>query len=787
MKTSTLKLYKVNFSSSKNVYIDDIETYLAASESSGLVVDDYQYIRHGLDITIKLDLSQDVVNDLDLNYMSITNTDEDSYYYFIDKTEQVAVKTVRFYLHLDTVNTLGTNNVSCDPRNFEPTTLITRQHEDRFVQDDNWRSSHKLVRKVDKVVEDVAPDVNIKTKELEITDNNSAVENLGPWYIIFSAPNGSTGVNLNIGITTLKGFTYREKYNYYRFTVIGDLAQNYVISKATGGVDQQVTFTRSATYLYVKGSGAEVYSYGTQYNALIRGDDIIYKDNTKYTIKGFYQYFVGNVNITYATAVADDNTYIYEAVYNLQPRLNSLNEFDVVYTDNRYITTDIISNSGEYYWTATEANAKNLTGGTLQVKAVNFWPFHTLPINAFNNTRTELFRILSVPYCPVPWYFSSTGRQLTFESRFWQYSHSGLLEGTISINAASEMLRYINLFPARPLQSTPVKLEYLIKELTDAQKTDLSDATNESKIYNSQFFTSKINYDSFNCQIKPELIDATFNPSSSNGDIDIKYKVSDTLNSTFGFKIDFDKIGNYVSGQDYEGYLIANRNNEYPILNSEYLNYMRNGYNYDKKANALAIESAKKQATTQTIGAAVSIGVGLLDVAFGTKALGIGMIGTGIMQSIGVGNAWKNVKTTQENQEIATQKNLANLEAQGISVAASDDLSMLTWYNKNTLRYFEYSVNDQMKAYLINYFRLFGYKKQSYGTPNVDSRIWYNFIQCTPEIKYEGTKELRKEWIDDLVQRYQSGVTVFHHNTINGTEEYDLDRLHENYETWITG
>lgn len=60
----------------------------------------------------------------------------------------------------------------------------------------------------------------------------------------------------------------------------------------------------------------------------------------------------------------------------------------------------------------------------------------------------------------------------------------------------------------------------------------------------------------------------------------------------------------YLEKEDFENYMIVNRNNEESIFNNEYLNYVNNGYNYDKKARRLDVIS-------DVIGIVSGVGAGL--------------------------------------------------------------------------------------------------------------------------------------------------------------------------------
>ena len=68
--------------------VDDIESFLSAVSGSNKVsISNVQYIKHGLEIELRLDMSQTYANPLqEYAYVSIKNSDDTkTYYYFIKK------------------------------------------------------------------------------------------------------------------------------------------------------------------------------------------------------------------------------------------------------------------------------------------------------------------------------------------------------------------------------------------------------------------------------------------------------------------------------------------------------------------------------------------------------------------------------------------------------------------------------------------------------------------------------------------------------------------------------
>ena len=129
----------------KNFKVDSLDTYLSTLtklEITGLTDKEApQYIKHSLDLFIKINKSQSTLNFFDnannYNYMSIQNTD-DTYpvYYFIIKKEWVAKNTLGLVLKMDTVNTFTTERNSFT---ISDRTMVNREHKDRLKREVYWK------------------------------------------------------------------------------------------------------------------------------------------------------------------------------------------------------------------------------------------------------------------------------------------------------------------------------------------------------------------------------------------------------------------------------------------------------------------------------------------------------------------------------------------------------------------------------------------------------------------------------------------------------------------------
>lgn len=216
---SKLVLYNVPFNEDENKLIENIASYLTDAESSGgtalestypvkLAEDaQFQFIKHKLNLEIKISATQLFAPAFNANYCSITNTEYDesgeepalsrysgTYYYFITEVISVAEHTLKLTLKCDVLNTFGVSIL--DNTNWLPETFVEREHRDRFFDDDDylfekWHSRGSVGNsyyvplahiKVDAIPEDI--DLPLyKTNEKKIKD----IFNNKPFYLVYKA------------------------------------------------------------------------------------------------------------------------------------------------------------------------------------------------------------------------------------------------------------------------------------------------------------------------------------------------------------------------------------------------------------------------------------------------------------------------------------------------------------------------------------------------------------------------------------------------------------------------
>ena len=136
--TSTLTLYyKTILTRDKNYAFDDagsgkgIELYLAGIATKETVAG-FQYVRHSLSLSIRIDKPQSFLNmgnnAQDLNYAKIQNGEENPVYYFVTGKRWKSENTVELSLAMDTLNTFEYNvDYSVNKK-----TLVHREHMPRM-------------------------------------------------------------------------------------------------------------------------------------------------------------------------------------------------------------------------------------------------------------------------------------------------------------------------------------------------------------------------------------------------------------------------------------------------------------------------------------------------------------------------------------------------------------------------------------------------------------------------------------------------------------------------------
>lgn len=394
-------------------------------------------------------------------------------------------------------------------------------------------------------------------------------------------------------------------------------------------------------------------------------------------------------------------------------------------------------------------------------------------LNILQRTDPQLIKLIALPYSFIPtnangmivsdWVQDTTTLKPT--------GFSALKLQTTNIPEFSQKIEY-----------TDAPYKNLFTTYSEPAGTDERVLANESKIYNSEFYTPKFVYDSFGYQYLLENID-----NNENLDTKIDYKFTNTMNSRclFTFNVPLKR-----STSDYDNICVVDRNNELPLYNSSYLNYIRNGYNYDVKNKNAQLSNDIALAAVKSVGAAVATGLAgakvgaAVGAGAGSAAGPVGaLIGAAVGLAGGIATSIISIANNQSKADRNIQQKLDESRQQGTSVSGGDDVDLLTTYTAgNKAKYVEYKCSDRVESTINDLFYYCGYADDRFAVPELDTRLWFNFIQCEPVFDEEECT-VYKDYLDDIKARYQLGITNYHRNEVEGVDPYDWDQTKENWET----
>lgn len=305
----------------------------------------------------------------------------------------------------------------------------------------------------------------------------------------------------------------------------------------------------------------------------------------------------------------------------------------------------------------------------------------------------------------------------------------------------------------------------------------------EPKVYSSEFRFSKLVYDSFAIVLKGE--DTYFNSNLSetgNDKIVFKFFASPSMVSEFDFSLyswpgysASEFILSPIWTEDYPLHLIINRNNETPVYTSAYLDYLRTGYNYDLKSQAV-------QLGMQGLGIAISaINAGVGIAATFTPGVGIAAAPYAVSAATGFASSIANIGKTAAENERGNAQRLKELQAQGASVSGNSDFAVSKRYTKNRVSLETYSVEPRLINAARSFFYLKGYATDEIKAPSCHSRAHFDFVECDPVFQPEALSLFPKWMLDLIADDLRQGVTVMH--AVSG--DYDIAQTSSNYELTI--
>ena len=464
---------------------------------------------------------------------------------------------------------------------------------------------------------------------------------------------------------------------------------------------------------------------------------------------------------------------------NMRDTLRSM-KWDVYYGkittyERKESELEVTERQGTLIFTDKDSGAAvnvSKTDGTTQVGRLSRFAL-------IDTSYSGITKLIELPYLPfVTSVTQDSDGTLTFNvpildrdyalvGQYGKYNESETIQG---IGAPSTIFDRIAL----PTDSSgnknyPCITSYMLTDVWQQVTTrNMSNALADAKLLHSDFYDLRFVYDSFSWSVKFEQL----GKPTEIPRVRVYFVASSAPVSRFGFVFEkvnwkYSSVG-VTSESDFD-FMDCSRNNEVTLYNDEYLNYLRNGYNFDVKSRVIgAATQLASGAASVALGFAVGGGVGV--AASATSAL------IGSISSFAQGDN-------------SMQSKMASLQARSASVSGSDSLSLMKSYSSNKLHLMKYSVNETISNMLSDLFYYYGYRCAHQGKPSTTSRHWFNFVQCSPKFSRTWLNRLPKYMRDELSRLCEYGVTRYHKDTsvvnVNLVLGYDVDQKMENFESAI--
>ena len=376
----------------------------------------------------------------------------------------------------------------------------------------------------------------------------------------------------------------------------------------------------------------------------------------------------------------------------------------------------------------------NLTVGGFTGCSCNGKVPQTDGIADLDRTDTRLVKVVEVPYLPFP-----SDVKYFIDKNYIRILFSDV-EPSLRTKAGE--------FDFRPAKY--FKGEYIV---------DASYLLSDPKLYCSQFYKCKVAYD--NSAINVYFDNISLKANGGDPTISVWFEPSTTLASSFLFSLD--NGGSFDWKNETESYpfiCVTDRNNELPLYTSDWINYLRNGYNYDKKRKWMEDATSWGSTAAGIASSVISIlgGAGLLGSPGGAAA-SIPLIAGGIS---GLAGSAVGGITGQIGRNISYEQNLRALQLENYSVAGSNDLSLWLSYGKGCAKVETWEVIEPQRSQIADLFYMRGYAVNREGIPNMRCRRWFDYWEGSPKWTLEFRQKWSEEWLSLLDAKFASGVTRLH-------------------------
>lgn len=808
-----LRLYKdTKIKQDKNFMFDDIEDYLSNYEYK---IFEVQYQKQEREIFLKLVLEQIYANSLkenSYNYAVIDNQGEESSYYFISDITWTAYNTCKLHLTLDILNTFKLG------KHYELTdkTRVYREHKDRLrtverlftgiIDRNKPRENYKYfeIFASESAVSSVYCDNelilnregfiddrvhfnylqvvnNNGTYIFRLSENNNVIFE-GEDCIIYADNLGVFDVaDANEFLSSLSAKNYRlvkalirnieKESEEFNATLYHNTEEDKIIEDSENNLKWSLLYINRDDISETNINNPVLCKLYPSKKIYINSDTFLLTQNNMPVNKFMnisilenpnFKIKVGNLNITYqrhksaSFKFLEQNKVQVILFYNDATKpsyTDTFSNFEIVCENVRKIR--ISENSLNQNTTLTDLEALPLDPRFVEGRVL------VEDDNYINRLDSKIVKLITLPYCPIKI------KQVTFNNEINVYQYDS---NEVSYNSPDFSLQLVNLnikFKNEIISNLDDSTkELIIKDDFTKLNEDLRNDNLESKIYHSDFYYKKFVYDSFSYIYQYELMNFE---KSINTYFEFDFIMSSSINSRFMFYFKNYHVDSYAV-DDYNNYLIIARNNERTLYNSAYINYIKTGFNFDVK-NKNTQNFMNWGSFALSLGATIATVASTIATSGATAPL---LIGASVSTVGSFTNAINSTISSERNFEQKQEQ----LKSQSTNVINSDDFDLLNEYNKNSLLLMTYKVSERVRKLLLDLFYYYGYKCNEIKMPDLNTRKYFNFIQCEADIKEYQSILIKEEYYNLLVELYNKGVTLFH----NYNGHYDIEQVKDNTE-----
>ena len=842
MKSKVTLYYKSLVNKEKNFVLDNqdgtsaLETYLSTLQSE--FINEYQYVKQGLSVSIKLNKNQtalEMVDSKDLNYIKIQNYNDEAepqvlekpYYYFVIAKNWRAKDTIELVLSMDTLNTFRFNY---DYR-LNAKSIIKRMHKDRF-------DSKIYETQIDcEDIECTGSRYGFNTRDEvvageDLTDEDITALNLGQ-YTIEPVQIYDATLEQNIPLSLINYIEYGLRWDERGLIRTLYCWIDAYLNIPQGNLDGHTIYFAFVVninnkYIYkkidFKSEDISAPVYKKEEHTLYEQEGgfrnswvLYYKNKDNQEDSPVECYLTADRNVKFLTETGSNTI-----------NVNNIPLGKILVISPYFQGEVVVDVDGEKFYVKSYLNQWRMScigfENANEVLVVHIYSVSEPEIGPAVNQVTETNLIVNPSQVAIdtsieelkgrevdnvassygftdpnnPFYRSNTTIPLaSLITR--QIADSSTIDKTLSEN-----LKIINI-PYCPSQITEEDGKYVIEplwryeavlkffKLIDFtpvfQNSITTDVDSILNIFTSGIITpdltmnrtiidSKLYHSDY---YRPKFVYDSFSRIFPLEQIDY-VKSYESINSD-KFKFTFVMSRNIVSKFLFKfDFVYKHSNEDYPNVvavarNNEEVLYNSAYLNYVRTGYNYDLKAKERSETASGVGLGLNIAglIASIGLSFIPGGQALGVAGV-VGSTLGLAGQIVNYAKTISQNEENLQRRLQETQRQAVSVLNADDYDLLQAYTDNKAKLCLYEVSEQMKRVLDDLFYYCGYVVNEQMIPNISSRYWFNFVQAGLII--EDSSNLNSDIEDDIKEKFEQGVTFLHYHN-----EFDFNQEKENWET----